>query len=208
MGVREIFEAVLSYQEDDLPGLIEKELASGTEISEILNAGLIAAMEDVGKRFASGDLFIPEMIMAAKVMKIGLEVLRPRLSSTDLKPKATVVIGTVEGDSHDIGKNLVGMMLEGGGFQVIDLGVNVSKAAFISVAKDKGAQIIGLSSLLTTTMPAMEATVAAIKEENRNFKTLVGGAPVTREFAEQIGATGYASDAPMAVELARKVLEA
>jgi 5-methyltetrahydrofolate--homocysteine methyltransferase len=141
-------------------------------------------------------------------MKAGLAILRPLLAETDAKPKGTIVIGTVKGDLHDIGKNLVSMMLEGAGFRVVDLGVDVDADKFIEAARENQAQIVAMSALLTTTMPAMEQTVATIKEKGLSLKSMVGGAPVTEAFAKKIGASGYSDDAPGAVELARRLIAA
>jgi 5-methyltetrahydrofolate--homocysteine methyltransferase len=163
-------------------------------------------MDAVGQSFAEGELFVPEMLMAATTMKIGLEILKPKLGAAGQSSAGVVVIGTVKGDLHDIGKNLVGMMLEGGGFEVHDLGVDVKPETFVECAKAKKADIVGMSALLTTTMPSMEETVAALKEAGLGgIKVMIGGAPVTKAFADKIGASGYSEDAPSAVELARKL---
>ncbi|MDW7712122.1 MAG: corrinoid protein [Deferrisomatales bacterium] len=208
MAIQDIFNAVLDFEEEGMPALVQKEIDAGRDVQSVLNDGLIAAMDEVGKRFSEGELFVPEMLMAAQAMKAGLAVLRPLLADADAKPKGTIVIGTVKGDLHDIGKNLVSMMLEGAGFKVIDLGVDVETDTFLAAAAEHEAQIVAMSALLTTTMPAMEATVAAIKQKRLALKTMVGGAPVTEAFANKIGATGYSEDAPGAVELARRLLAA
>jgi 5-methyltetrahydrofolate--homocysteine methyltransferase len=208
MAIQDIFQAVMDFDEEGVPGLVQKELDAGSDVQAVLNDGLIAAMDEVGKQFSEGELFVPEMLMAAQAMKAGLEVIRPLLADTDAKPKGTLVIGTVKGDLHDIGKNLVSMMLEGAGFQVVDLGVDVDTDKFLAAAVEHKADIVCMSALLTTTMPAMEATVATIKEKGLKLKTMVGGAPVTEAFAKKIGATGYSEDAPGAVELARRLLAA
>ena len=206
MAIKDIYQAVLEYEEDAIIGLVEKELAGGADINRVLQEGLIAAMDSVGKSFSDGELFVPEMLMAAQTMKAGLEILKPKLGSAGQASAGVVVIGTVKGDLHDIGKNLVGMMLEGGGFEVHDLGVDVKPEDFVACAKANKADIVGMSALLTTTMPSMEETVAALKEAGLgSIKTMIGGAPVTQAFAEKIGASGYSEDAPSAVELARKL---
>jgi 5-methyltetrahydrofolate--homocysteine methyltransferase len=206
MAIKDIYQAVLEYEEEAIVGLVEKELASGADLSRVLQEGLIAAMDSVGKSFSDGELFVPEMLMAAQTMKAGLEILKPKLGSAGQASAGVVVIGTVKGDLHDIGKNLVGMMLEGGGFEVHDLGVDVKPEDFVACAKANKADIVGMSALLTTTMPSMEETVAALKEAGLgSIKTMIGGAPVTQAFAEKIGASGYSEDAPSAVELARKL---
>ena len=205
MATADIFKAVLAYDEAQAKSLTQAEIDAGTDIETILNDGLISAMDDVGKKFSEGDLFVPEMLMAAQAMKAGLEILKPHLGSDSAANKGTVVIGTVKGDLHDIGKNLVAMMMEGAGFNVVDLGVDVDADKFVAAAKDNEANVVALSALLTTTMPAMEATVNAIKEAGLATKTIIGGAPVTQAYADQIGADGYSDDAPGAVELARSL---
>ncbi len=206
MAIKDVYQAVLDFEEDSIAGLIEKELAAGTDVNKLLQEGLISAMDAVGKSFSEGELFVPEMLMAAQTMKAGLEVLKPKLGAGGAAAAGVCVIGTVKGDLHDIGKNLVGMMLEGGGFDVHDLGVDVEPKAFVEAAKKFNANIVGLSALLTTTMPAMEETVAALKEAGMSkVKVMIGGAPVTQAYADKIGAAGYSEDAPSAVELARKL---
>ncbi len=206
MAVKDIAEAVAVFDRVKVVELVEAEIAAKTEIDEILNAGLIDAMDIVGKRFSSGELFVPEMLMAAKAMKAGLEVLKPHLSAGAVAAKGTVVIGTVKGDLHDIGKNLVALMMEGAGLEVVDLGVDIDAEKFVKAAVEHNAGVVALSALLTTTMPTMEIIVAAIKEAGIAVKTIVGGAPVTEAFADQIGADGFSTDAPGAVELTRKLL--
>jgi 5-methyltetrahydrofolate--homocysteine methyltransferase len=206
MAIKEIFEAVMAFDRTQTGWLVQAELDQGTQIKTILNEGLIAAMDEVGKRFSDGVFFVPEMLMAARAMKSGLEVLRPHLIATQVRPKGTVVIGTVKGDQHDIGKNLVAMMLEGAGFTVIDLGVDVDKSSFLKAAATNSADIVALSALITTTMPAMQATVAAVKKTGGKLKTMVGGAPVNQAFADRIGADSYSPDAVGAVVTARRLL--
>ena len=203
MALNDIFQAVLEFNEAKVVELVKAELDAGGKVASILNDGLIAAMDQVGQKFSAGELFVPEMLMAAQAMKGGLEVLRPLLAGEDAKPRGTVVIGTVKGDLHDIGKNLVAMMLEGAGFQVVDLGVDVDVEKFVAAAKENNADLVALSALLTTTMPAMESCVASLKEQGVGVKSIIGGAPVTQDFADKIGADGYAQDAPGAVALAR-----
>ncbi|MDR2443716.1 MAG: corrinoid protein [Deltaproteobacteria bacterium] len=205
MSIKQVYQAVIDFDEDGMPDLIQKELDAGTDLDQLLKEGLISAMDYVGKQFSEGELFVPEMLMAAQTMKKGLEILKPKLGAAGGSSAGKIVIGTVKGDLHDIGKNLVGMMLEGGGFEIVDLGVDVEPKTFVEEAKKHQAQIVGLSALLTTTMPAMEETVNALKEAGLTVKTMVGGAPVTKAFADKIGATGYSEDAPGAVELARKL---
>ena len=176
------------------------------DVESILNDGLISAMDHVGEKFSSGELFVPEMLMAAQVMKGGLEILKPLLASSQSSSKGTVVIGTVKGDLHDIGKNLVAMMMEGAGFDVVDLGVDVDSEAFVKAASDNNANVLALSALLTTTMPAMETTIKALRDAGVSIKTIIGGAPVTQAFADQIGADGYSADAPGAVKLVKQLV--
>jgi len=206
MTTQDIFNAVVAFDEAAVKEKTKAELDAGTDVQSILNDGLISAMDDVGEKFSAGELFVPEMLMAAQAMKAGLEILQPLLASGQSSSKGTVVIGTVKGDLHDIGKNLVAMMMEGAGFEVVDLGVDVESEAFVKTAAEKGANVIALSALLTTTMPAMETTVKAVKEAGMTVKTIIGGAPVTQAFADQIGADGYSADAPGAVKLIKQMV--
>jgi len=206
MAIEDIYTAVLKFDLKTIAEKVQAELDRGTDVQALLNEGLIAALDEVGRRFSQGDLFMPEMLRAANTMKKGLEVLRPHLENAEALVRGTVVMGTVKGDLHDIGKNLVGMMLEGGGFKVVDLGVDVGAERFIAAVQENGAQVVGMSALLTTTMPAMQSIIAAIREKALAVKIMVGGAPVTRAFAEEIGADGYSDDAPSAVELVRSFL--
>ena len=206
MAIEDVYKAVLEFNEAAAPGLVQAELDAGADVETVLNDGLIAAMDEVGKQFSEGVLFVPEMLMAAQAMKAGLAVVKPLLGEGGGSSKGTVIIGTVKGDLHDIGKNLVAMMMEGAGFTVIDLGVDVDADKFIGAAAEHKADVIALSALLTTTMPGMEAVVAGCKEQGAGVKTIIGGAPVTQAFADKIGANGYSEDAPGAVELARKLI--
>jgi 5-methyltetrahydrofolate--homocysteine methyltransferase len=206
MSIQEIFNAVLAFDEATVKAKTQAELDAGVDIQEILNDGLISAMDEVGEKFSSGELFVPEMLMAAQAMKAGLAILKPLLAEGKSRRRGAVVIGTVKGDLHDIGKNLVSMMIEGAGFDVVDLGVDVDSEAFVKAAADNEAEVIALSALLTTTMPAMQATVTAVKEAGLTVKTIIGGAPVTKAFADQIGADGYSADAPGAVKLVKELV--
>ena len=206
MSIQEIFNAVLAFDEATVKAKTQAEIDAGTAIDSILNDGLISAMDEVGEKFSAGDLFVPEMLKAAQVMKEGLELLKPHLANDQSQAKGTVIIGTVKGDLHDIGKNLVSMMMEGAGFDVIDLGVDVESENFVKSAAEKNADVIALSALLTTTMPAMETTVKAVKEAGISTRTIIGGAPVTQAFADQIGADGYSADAPGAVKLVKEMI--
>jgi methanogenic corrinoid protein MtbC1 len=206
MAVQEIFNAVLAFERDRTADLVREELRKQTDLNLILNDGLIRAMDEVGRRFSAGEYFLPEMLLAAKTMKEGLEVLRPHLSSNMGELLGTVVIATVKGDLHDIGKNLVAMMLEGAGFKVINLGVDVDADGFVRAADEHRADLVCMSALLTTTMPAMAAAVKAVHAYDHRVLTLVGGAPITKVFADQIGADAYGADAPDAVVMARKLM--
>jgi len=188
--------------------LVKEALSEKVSPEKILNEGLIAAMDAVGRKFTKNEIFIPEMLIAARAMNGAMEVLEPILVKTGVKPRGKVVIGTIKQDLHDIGKNLVAMMLKGGGFQVVDLGVDVSPQKFVEAAKQGGIQIVALSALLTTTMPNMKEVIGALKAAKLKVKTMIGGAPVTQAFADEIGADGYAADAGSAVDLATKLVGA
>ncbi len=175
---------------------------------EILNKGLVAGMSVIGEKFKKNEVFVPEVLIAARAMKSGLAVLEPELKATGVKPAGTVVIGTVKGDLHDIGKNLVAMLMQGAGLQVVDLGIDVTPEKFVEQAKANGAQIIAMSALLTTTMPQMADVVKAVKDSGLSIKTMIGGAPVTQAYADEIGAHGYAADAASAATLALDMVKA
>ncbi|GIX07961.1 MAG: corrinoid methyltransferase [Candidatus Poribacteria bacterium] len=186
----------------------EAALAEGVPAAEILQKGLIAGMQVVGERFKAHEFYVPEVLIAARAMKMALEKLRPHLVQQHYQPIGKVAIGTVRGDLHDIGKNLVAMMLEGAGFEVVDLGIDVPPERFVEAARE-GADIIALSALLTTTMPAMKETIEALKAAGLRdrVKVIVGGAPVTEAYAREIGADGYGPDAATGAEVARKLME-
>ncbi|GAB4432714.1 MAG: corrinoid protein [Anaerolineae bacterium] len=198
--------AVLQGNEEKTPELVEAALAENLIPKEILDNGLIVGMNEVGARFKRGDMFVPEVLMSARAMQAGLEVLRPHLVASGAKLIGTVVLGTVKGDLHDIGKNLVGMMCEGAGFEVIDLGFNVPPEKFVEAVKKHKPNVIGMSALLTTTMRSMGHTIKALEEAGLrdSVKVMVGGAPVDADFATRIGADGYGSNAVAATELAKK----
>ncbi len=201
--LEEIFGTVMEGDAAATPENVQKALDEGLSATDILNDGMIAAMTEVGRLFEEGEYFVPEMLIAARAMQAGLGVLRPYLVAEDVKPVGVIAIGTVKGDLHDIGKNLVAMMVEGAGFEIKDLGTDVAPEAFIDAIRE-GASVIGLSALLTTTMPRIADTIAAINDAGLRdqVKIMVGGAPVTAEYAEQIGADGYAPDASQAARLA------
>jgi len=206
----ELNTSVMEGDRDKVEELTRQALDQGVEVKTILSDGLIAAMDVVGQRFESGEMFIPEMIVAGEAMTRGLNILRPLFKESGIKPQGTVVIGTVQGDMHAIGKSLASMMMEGAGFRVIDLGVNVSPEQFVKSVKEEDAQLVGMSALLTTTMPAMKATIEALKEAGLldKVKTLIGGAPVTQEYADKIGADGYAPEAATGVQKVKELLQA
>jgi len=206
--IEEIFKSVV---EGNAPGAetgVEAALQAGLPAGEIMQKGLVAAMNEVGRLFETGEFFVPEMLISARAMQSGLTLLKPQLVKSDVKAAGRVVIGTVKGDMHDIGKNLVGIMLEGAGFEVIDLGTDVPPERFVAEAQNGNVDLISLSSLLTTTMAAMESTIQAVKKADLHdrVKVMVGGAPVTEAFASQIGADGYGPDASAAVRVARKLI--
>lgn len=205
MSTQAIYNAILEFDDEEVVQAVQEAIDAGIDTSVILNDGLIGAMDEVGKMFSAGTLFVPEMLMAANVMKIGLDMIKPLLKGSN-SGRGIVIIGTVAGDRHDIGKNLVSMMMEGAGFEVTDLGIDVPAEKFIEAAKEKNADLICLSALLTTTMAAMGETVAAIKGSGVTAKTMVGGAPVGLDFANDIGADGYAPDAGEAVMLGRNLM--
>ncbi len=197
--------AVEAGNRKDAAALTQGAIDEGIGAKTILDA-MTAAMDTVGRRFQEGELFVPEMLIAARAMKAGTEILEPVLLAQGVVPEFRAVVGTVEGDLHDIGKNLVGMMWKGGGIEVFDLGVNVAPGRFVEAAVEHDAHLIGVSALLTTTMPNMRGVVEAARAAGLSAKVVIGGAPVTPEFAAQIGADGYAPDAGSAVDLARGLL--
>ncbi len=203
-----LYESVLEGERDETLEYVQKALDEGIAPDMILNEGMIAAMKEVGQLFEEGEYFVPEMLIAARAMQGGLEILRPKLVAFGIEPVGKVILGTVKGDLHDIGKNLVGMMLEGAGFDVQDLGIDVASETFIEAITDD-VDVVGLSALLTTTMSEMEATIKAIDKAGlrSKVKIMVGGAPVTSDYAKKIGADGYASDAGQAAALAQSFME-
>ncbi|MCP4008306.1 MAG: hypothetical protein GY726_02200 [Proteobacteria bacterium] len=202
----DIFDAVLDADDVDTTALVKEALEKDISVHTILNEGLIAAMDEIGDDFADGTIFVPEMLMSARAMKAGLEVVRPVLTDTGEPAKGTVMLATVQGDVHDIGKNLVGMMLEGAGYEVIDLGVNKKPEEILERANEINPDVIGLSALLTTSMPSMQKTVNLFRKVNSKYPVIVGGAPVTKEFAEVIKADGYGENAPLAVEAVHNLI--
>ncbi len=206
--LNKLSETLIAGKGPDLKNQVQQAIDEGTDASQILNSALLPGMEVVGERMENGDMFIPEVLMSAKAMSGALEILKPLLSAEESKSAGKVIIGTVKGDLHDIGKNLVSMMLESAGFEVINLGVDIAPEGFVEAVKKHDPQIVALSALLTTTMTQMQKTIDALKENGLKdqVKVIVGGAPVTEKFAKEIGAEGYAPDAGSANKLARSLL--
>ncbi len=203
-----IYQAVLDGNQELVRIKVKETIEIGLGPEQILHKGLILPMTEVGLRCEKGDFFVPEMLIAARAMKAGLEILKPLLVDADVPPAGKIVIGTVDGDHHDIGKNLVSMMLEGAGFEINDLGVDIPPAKFVQTITDNKVDILALSALLTTTLPSIGATISSLTEAGLRdqIKVIIGGAPVTPEYAEKIGADGYAPNASQAVILAKKLM--
>ncbi len=207
--IQSIFEAVLAGEADQVAANIQAALDAGIEPNLVLNEGMIAAMREVGARFEAGDFYVPEMLISARAMQGGMALLKPHLQQGDIQSSGKVVIGTVKGDLHDIGKNLVALMLEGAGFEIKDLGTDVAAEDFIAALQAEKADILALSALLTTTMPSMKQTIEAVKAAGLRdqVKIIVGGAPVTEEYARLVGADGYSPDASRAVGVAESLMK-
>jgi corrinoid protein of di/trimethylamine methyltransferase len=205
--LKTLYDAVVRGDAKTAKSVTEAALAEGVVPLKIVQDHMMPAMAEVGRRFEANEYFVPELLISARAMKSALELIRPLLVAGGVQPVGRVVLGTVKGDLHDIGKNLVGAMLEGGGFEVIDLGVNVEPEKFIAAVREKRAQIIAMSALLTTTMPAMKTTIDALKQAGMRaqVKVIIGGAPITQKFAEEIGADGYSESAAGAVGLVNRV---
>jgi 5-methyltetrahydrofolate--homocysteine methyltransferase len=207
--LKQLSEFVEKGNRNEAKRVTQELLASGMAPLKIVEQGLVPGMAAIGEKFKNNQVFVPEMLIAARAMKECMAIVEPLLIKAGIKPKYTAVIGTVQGDLHDIGKNLVAMMWKGANFGVVDLGTNVSPEKFAAAAKEHNANLIGLSALLTTTMPAMKTTVEAVKKAGlSSTKILIGGAPITNEFAKEIGADGYAPDAATAVDIAKQLLPA
>lgn len=206
--IQSMQENVINGKKADVESLVRQALDAGLAPSEILNIGLITAMKEVGVRFEAGDFYVPEMLIAARAMQAGLAILKPYLVQSGIESTGKVVIGTVKGDLHDIGKNLVAMMLEGAGFEIVDLGTDVTPEKFVAAIKEYDASLIGMSALLTTTMSNMKMVITALKDAGLRdrVKVMIGGAPVTETYAKEIGADGYAPDASRAVTLAKSLV--
>jgi 5-methyltetrahydrofolate--homocysteine methyltransferase len=206
--LKKLYEAVVSGDAKATQALTQQALAEGVDPLKLVNEQMVPAMDEVGRRFEANEYFVPELLISARAMKAALELIRPILTARGDKPVGRVAIGTVKGDLHDIGKNLVASLLEGGGFEVIDLGVNVPPEKFIASINEKQANIIAMSALLTTTMPAMKTTIDALKQAGvrSKVKVLIGGAPITQKYADEIGADGYSENAVGAVALAKRAV--
>ena len=208
MEFESIFNAILDGDSETVKAEVQAALAAGGDPKAILTEGMVTAMDKVGKLFEEGDYFVPEMLISARAMQAGLALLKPMLVAADVQPAGKVVLGTVKGDLHDIGKNLVGMMMEGAGFEIYDLGTDVTPEKFVEKAKAVSADVVALSALLTTTMNNMEATIKAMDAAGLRgkVKIIIGGAPVTQDYANRIGADGFAPDASQAVRLAKSLI--
>lgn len=204
--LKQLHEAIVSGDTKTAHDLTKQALAEGTDPLKLVNDYMVPAMDEVGQKFECSEYFVPELLISARAMKAALDLIRPMLTARGAEPAGRVAIGTVKGDLHDIGKNLVAALLEGGGFEVFDLGVNVPPEKFIATVKEKNANIVAMSALLTTTMPSMRTTIEALKQAGvrDKVKVLIGGAPITQKFAEDIGADGFSENAVGAVALAKK----
>jgi len=204
--LNDIQEALLKGKKDEVEKLVDQALASGQSAAAILNEGLIVGMDRLGVMFKNNEVFIPEVLVAARAMNAGMAKLEPLLVKEGIQPKGTVVIGTVKGDLHDIGKNLVAMMLKGAGYKIVDLGIDASADQFVAAARESQANVVALSALLTTTMIGMKTIVQAVEASGLKISVIIGGAPVTRDYANEIKAEGYAADAASAVEEVARLL--
>ena len=204
--LQDIAENLMKGKANDVKALVDQALSEGTAPSEVLNKGLLAGMSVIGERFKKNEVYVPEVLIAARAMKAGMEVLQPQLTAAGVEPIGVAVVGTVKGDLHDIGKNVVCMMLEGAGFKVVDAGIDCDAPKFVDTARENKAAVIGISALLTTTMTNMKAVVEAVKASDLSVKVMIGGAPVTQAFCDEIGADGYAPDAASAADLAKKLM--
>jgi len=204
--LKALAEAVIKGDQNTAVEMTKAALDEGTAAKSVLDEGLIAGMDVVGARFKKNEIYIPEVLIAARAMKMAMQILEPELVKAGVEPVGTLLIGTVQGDLHDIGKNLVAMMLKGAGFEVVDLGVDVGPDKFVEQVKSSNAQLIGMSALLTTTMPGMEKTIKALKDAGVSAKVMIGGAPVTQDFADKIGADAFAPDAASAVDIAKSLV--
>jgi len=206
VDLKALADAIIKGDQNAAVEITRAALDERTAAKSVLEEGLIAGMDVVGGRFKKNEIYIPEVLIAARAMKMAMEILEPELAKAGVKPVGKFLIGTVQGDLHDIGKNLVAMMLKGAGFEVIDLGVDVGPEKFVEQAGNAGIQLVGMSALLTTTMPGIEKTVKALKDAGVSARVMIGGAPVTQGYADRIGADGYAPDAASAVDMAKTLI--
>jgi 5-methyltetrahydrofolate--homocysteine methyltransferase len=208
INFEEMANAIINGEAEQLKELVKKAIDEKVSVNSIINYGLIAGMQVVGKRFKNDEIYIPEVLVSARAMKEGMELLKPLLVEGEVNKKNTIIIGTVKGDLHDLGKNMVGMLAEGAGYKVIDIGINTEPELFVTTLKETGAKVVAMSALLTTTMHAMKEVIELLKEEGlrNNVKVIIGGAPVTPDYAAMIGADGYAPDAASAVDLLDELL--
>ena len=206
--LRAISEYLINGRMEEVEWLTKEAMDEGVDARDILNKALISGMDEVGRRFKNNEFYVPEVLIAARAMKAGMAVLEPVLIKTGVESRGRVVLGTANGDLHDIGKNLVGVMLKGAGFEIIDLGADVPAEKFVETAREKGASVIGISALLTTTMIGMRQTIEMLQRNGMRggVRVIVGGAPVTQQYADEIGADGYAPDSASAVDLVKKLL--
>ncbi len=204
--LKALADAIIKGDQETAVEITRAALDEGTAAKAVLDDGLIAGMDVVGVRFKKSEIYIPEVLIAARAMKSAVEILEPELAKAGVEPTGKFLIGTVQGDLHDIGKNLVAMMLKGAGFEVIDLGVDISAEKFVERAEATGVQLVGMSALLTTTMPGMEKTLKALRDAGVSAKVMIGGAPITQGYADKIGADGYAADAASAVDVAKSLV--
>lgn len=204
--LKALADAVIKGDQNTAVEITKAALAESTPAKSVLDEGLIAGMDVIGARFKKNEVYIPEVLIAARAMKMAMAILEPELAKEGVEPLGKCLIGTVQGDLHDIGKNLVAMMLKGAGFEVVDLGVDVEPEKFVEQVKAANAHVVGLSALLTTTMPGMEKTLKALRDADTPVKVMIGGAPVTQDYADRIGADGYAADAASAVDVAKSLV--
>jgi len=206
--LKQLASALMKGDAPAVEKMTQEALDAGTDPKQILDDGLIAGMQVVGEQFKNNEIYVPEVLIAARAMQAGMKVLEPILVKAGIKPVATIAMGTVRGDLHDIGKNLVSMMMRGNGFKVVDLGIDVTPEKFVEAAKDEDVRLIGMSALLTTTMPSMKATIEELQKAGLlgRVKVLIGGAPITQRYADEIGADGYAPDAASAVDKAKALV--
>lgn len=205
-SVETLKELIQKGKAQDVKDTINKALEAGEDIATLVNDGMIAAMTEVGEKFSKGEAYVPEMLIAARAMQAGMDILEPKMAEAGIEPVGKVIVGTVKGDLHDIGKNLVCMMLKGAGFEVVDLGVDVPAEKFVDEAKSSNCSLVACSALLTTTMPQMAEVVKSFKDQGVDAKVIIGGAPVTQKYCDEIGAHGYGADANEAAKIAKSLI--